>query len=257
MFRVGFVGFCFWLTVTFGSVAAQTDAIQLSSGDDPLQYPEVLFRQNDHHRAITEALRVQFEFQADDRRYDLNQLIYRSYLRLEAYDEADVIADYLLDNETSGTSDPIRRGIAACQVWSLTEREDEVAAEQVWKRYLQDDTIDAYPSIKMIPEVIDPEKAKRYAMILPGSGFLLSRQYGKAVVSFMLNALFIAGSYHYLSQRQFATAGLLMIFEIGWYRGGIEASAEAAIANNQQTARQYRQRWYDTNLKHLSFEECR
>jgi hypothetical protein len=242
------IGFCFLLTIGAANLSAQSSPTLAFGDNRDLSYPEILFQQKDDYRAITEALRLKFESSDEVKLAALDRLLYKSYFRLGDFDRADAIADDLLENDRLPEADPTHREIAACQVWSLTERERPAAARQLWERYLKDETTDPYPSADSTPGFINPDKAERYAMILPGAGFLLSRQYEKAVVSFLLNALFIAGSYHYFNHQQYATAGLLFFFEIGWYRGGINASSEAAVAANQQNIRQYRRQWYKTNL---------
>lgn len=78
-----------------------------------------------------------------------------------------------------------------------------------------------------------PETAGALSALLPGSGQFYIERYQDAVYSFLLNSLFILGAYKAYDQRNYALGGLLTLFEIGWYTGGIYGAVGGAHKHNR------------------------
>ena len=72
---------------------------------------------------------------------------------------------------------------------------------------------------------------------LPGSGQLYIGRRGDAWLAFLLNGLFLAGIVEALNQDRPAVAGMLGLFEVGWYAGNIYGAANGARKYNLHQAR--------------------
>jgi tetratricopeptide (TPR) repeat protein len=77
-----------------------------------------------------------------------------------------------------------------------------------------------------------PETAGVLSAVLPGSGQFYNERYQDGVYSFLLNSLFILGAYKAYDQGNYALGGLLTLFEIGWYTGGIYGAVGGAHKYN-------------------------
>jgi TM2 domain-containing membrane protein YozV len=95
----------------------------------------------------------------------------------------------------------------------------------------------------MIAEMIKEKKSTRYkspetagmlSALLPGSGQFYNERYQDGVYSFLLNTLFILGAYKAYDQENYALGGLLTLFEIGWYTGGIYGAVGGAHKYNNR-----------------------
>ena len=71
---------------------------------------------------------------------------------------------------------------------------------------------------------------------LPGSGQLYIGRRGDAWLAFVLNGLFLAGVIEALNQHQPAVAGMLGLFEAGWYAGNIYGAVNGAHKHNLHEA---------------------
>jgi len=91
--------------------------------------------------------------------------------------------------------------------------------------------------------------------VIPGSGLLLSGNYGSAVVSFALNLIFLSGICSSVANEQYGIAGLLSFFEISWYFGGKRASAEAARKYNHQLVEAKQRAWLKRNFERHDLDE--
>ena len=74
---------------------------------------------------------------------------------------------------------------------------------------------------------------------LPGSGQLYVGRRGDAILAFLLNGLFVVGIVEALNQDQPAVAGMLGLFEAGWYTGNIYGAVNSARKHNMRQARRF------------------
>jgi hypothetical protein len=81
----------------------------------------------------------------------------------------------------------------------------------------------------------DPKRARFLNAILPGAGYWYIGQKETAVTAFLVNALFIATSYHFLHHGYTAAGILAGGLELGWYVGGINGVGIAAQEQNRRT----------------------
>jgi TM2 domain-containing membrane protein YozV len=75
--------------------------------------------------------------------------------------------------------------------------------------------------------------------ILPGSGQLYNGRLGDALLAFLLNGLFIAGITQAVTHEEFAIAGVLGFFEVGWYVGNVYGAINGAHKENRHTVETY------------------
>lgn len=82
-------------------------------------------------------------------------------------------------------------------------------------------------------------KAHLLSAIFPGSGYWYVGQKKSALTSFLLNALFIWGTFEFLDHHLYAPAIITAGFEVGWYAGGIFGAGMAAKEYNSQLYEKY------------------
>lgn len=79
-----------------------------------------------------------------------------------------------------------------------------------------------------------PFMAGALSAILPGAGQLYNGRLGDAVLTFLLNGLFIAGTIEAIQHDQLAIAGALGFFEAGWYGGNVYSAVNGAHKHNRR-----------------------
>ncbi len=78
-----------------------------------------------------------------------------------------------------------------------------------------------------------PFLAGTLSTLLPGAGQLYNGRLGDAVLTFLLNGLFIAGSIEAIQHDELAIAGVLSFFEAGWYGGNVYSAVNGAHKHNR------------------------
>jgi len=208
-------------------------------------YPVKLFEQRDYHRTATEILRLRFSYPKESARRQLGIYLIKSYYRLGAYHRAEAEASQILKSSEKYSNHSYRKSAATLLTISLLKQGKDKQARTAWFEHVNTDLKSQPPLASEFPDRVDPNLAKLYSSFIPGSGMALSQQYGKAFVSFLINVIFIAGSYHSYQNQQYGIAGLLIFFEIGWYSGGKNASYESAELYNHRRIEEIRQKWID------------
>lgn len=214
---------------------------------ETIRYPVRLYLQKDYYRTISEILRLEFVYPDQKRIRYLRPYLAKSHFHLNEFDQALHIAEDTLRNG-SRYSKSVREELASLATVVLLKRGDDLKAKSLWEREIKGEPDPAFPLESRVRGRIDPGRARLYSALLPGSGLLLSKEYGKATVSFLLNGLFIAGCYSYARKEQWGTAGLLLFFEIGWYKGGIRAAEESAVNYNDRLTKLYQNEWISQNI---------
>lgn len=95
-----------------------------------------------------------------------------------------------------------------------------------------------------------PEKAGQLQAILPGAGYYYVGLKNAATTSFIINALFLAGTYQLFHKGYPAFALFTLSLEAGWYFGGING---AQIAANEYNERAYERIAKDTLIQEKLF----
>jgi len=88
-----------------------------------------------------------------------------------------------------------------------------------------------------------PALAGTLSAALPGAGHLYADRPRDAAVSFVVNGLFLWGTYEAVRKEEWALAGVLGLFELGWYTGNIVSAVNAAHKWNQREEGRFFERW--------------
>jgi tetratricopeptide (TPR) repeat protein len=88
-----------------------------------------------------------------------------------------------------------------------------------------------------------PGLAGGLAAVLPGAGHLYTDRPRDAAISFVLNAAFLWGTVEAARREEWALAGILGFFELGWYSGNVVSAVNAAHKwNRREEGRFFRDR---------------
>ncbi len=88
-----------------------------------------------------------------------------------------------------------------------------------------------------------PQLAGTLSAILPGAGQLYTERPRQAGMAFALNAAFIYGAVEAWDNNNYAVAGILALFEIGWYGGNIYNAMNNAHKFNLRQQDQFLERF--------------
>ncbi|MBI5445476.1 MAG: tetratricopeptide repeat protein [Deltaproteobacteria bacterium] len=84
-----------------------------------------------------------------------------------------------------------------------------------------------------------PVLAGGLAAALPGAGHLYAGRPRDAAASFVLNAAFLWGTWEAVRRDEWALAGILGFFEIGWYSGNVVSAVNGAHQWNRREERRF------------------
>jgi tetratricopeptide (TPR) repeat protein len=84
-----------------------------------------------------------------------------------------------------------------------------------------------------------PVVAGFLSAVVPGSGQLYNGRVGDALLAFLLNSLFIAGITQAMTHHEYAVAGVLGFFEVGWYAGNVYGAINGAHKENRYAVETY------------------
>jgi hypothetical protein len=109
--------------------------------------------------------------------------------------------------------------------------EDEFIRQELGRKI---DIIEKTVYVKKNIKYKSPKLAVAMSSVLPGSGQFYNERYKDGVYSFILNALFISGAYFAFADENYPVAGILIIFELGWYKGNLYSAANGAHKYNRK-----------------------
>jgi len=233
-----------------------------------------LFENGEYYRAITEAKRYISILPQGKNVEEMYKLIGDSYLMAKEWIEAINAYDEILNKfPNSKYSRQIIFNKAICLIKNKKYNEAEDLFQKIisdgneekkneaimWKILLLiqqnrfeeidkmlDDTLikqKVTDKIDNIKQIIKEKKEASYkspklaclmSAIIPGSGQIYNNRYKDGIYSFILNALFILGAYKAYADENYALAGILTIFELGWYTGNIYGVVSGAYKYNKK-----------------------
>jgi tetratricopeptide (TPR) repeat protein len=238
------------------------------------QFAADLFIAGEYFRAITEARRYIFLFPEGPRTEEMARRIGDAYLMSHEWAEAiAAYDDFLMKFPASKQSGAaifykavalFKQGNAAEaeRLFQLVrggadrQKKGEAARWEILllirgnrfdeaERRLKDQMVrpEVEKEADIIAEMIKEKKNTRYkspeiagvlSALLPGSGQFYNERYQDGAYSFLINTLFILGAYKAYGQENYALGGLLTLFEIGWYTGGIYGAVGGAHKYNDR-----------------------
>ena len=160
-----------------------------------------------------------------------------SLLRQAQYAAAEQIYTQFIDQTEQASLTPYahyQRG------WTFLYRRQWQEAARSWQRVPPDHPL--YPPAQQLVSEAQagerlPQKSPALAGflsgILPGSGQLYNGRRGDALLAFLLNGLFIAGTIEAIDQGELAVAGVLSFFGAGWYVGNVYGAMNGAHKHNR------------------------
>lgn len=160
-----------------------------------------------------------------------------SLLRQAQYRAAEQIYTRFIDQTEPASLTPYahyQRG------WTFLYRRQWQEAAQAWQRVPPDHPL--YPAAQQLVSESQvgerlprksPALAGLLSGVLPGSGQLYIGRRGDALLAFLLNGLFIAGTIEAIDHGELAVAGVLSFFEAGWYIGNVYGAVNGAHKHNR------------------------
>jgi tetratricopeptide (TPR) repeat protein len=213
-----------------------------SNGALALGLIESYYQEGDAFRAETEVLRFLHERPDHPRREEVELVRAKLYYREGRYGESSLMLFSQLDRFPEGNASLQARRLLAFSLvreGRLDEAEDYLsvaggrAASGASLRALRETP----------PDAVAPETAVAWSTWLPGSGFFLLDQPGKAFAAMGLNLFFI-GAAAVSFQEDLAGAGLVFLLaELAIYRGGRDAVRDAAAARLARLRAQRSDAW--------------
>ena len=227
--------------------------LPLAARADSLSFADSLAEEQDLYRAITEYKRFLHESPDDLRAPYARLAIARSLLAGERWTEADLALERVwTDAPQSGEALTARKLYAE----AAFRRGDYELAEERYrqlKAFHQEPDIDyriglsalyqnrvgeARDNFAQLPDPLgeplllsledfqrlerkSPALAGTLSALLPGAGQLYTERPRQAGIAFALNAAFIYGAVEAWDNEDYAVAGILSLFELGWYGGNI------------------------------------
>jgi hypothetical protein len=234
--------FCILLIMLF-SHAKTVNSEPRKPISSPLKhdYPKFLYDSKQYYRSISEILRIKFEYGEKKIDPELEVIYLKSAYELREHGRIQKTAPDLLKDPGLDENPEALRSIGGILTASYIDTGQYKNAKQTWAFCCSLSNEDLFLLPEEIPGRIDPARARILSSVIPGSGLLLSGEYRKAAVSFLLNVATVYGIHHFGSRKQFGVASLLFFFEIGWYTGGRNAASEAATDHNHKLVSEYYQ----------------
>lgn len=121
----------------------------------------------------------------------------------------------------------------------LKIRLDEKKYDEAETIYLSlSGTQDDYAVLKLQKDKKSP-KVGGWLGVLPGLGYLYSKEYANALRSFILNGIFIFGMVDSADKDNWGAFGVITFFEITWYTGSIYGGIDAAYRYNNDRLKRF------------------
>lgn len=242
---------------------------------DLFSFAESLRAEEDHYRAITEYKRFLHYHPQDPRAPQAQLGIAQSLIAGERWKHSDAALEKTWQRYPQTQEALQARKLFAKsafdrkdyetarqryqQLKELPEAEIEQADYQIGLSYLEENRLqEAEQSFAELPESDSqrlqqeledyrqlprksPQLAGTLSAILPGAGQLYTERPKQAAVAFALNAAFIYGAIEAWNNENYAVAGILALFEIGWYGGNIYNAQNNAHKINRDREAEFRQ----------------
>ena len=244
---------------------------------DLFSFAESLAAEEDHYRAITEYKRFLHYFPQDPRAPRAQLGIAESLLAGQRWEQAEAALEKTWQKHpTSPEATEARRFYAQSafdqkkypearqryqRLKGISENLAEQINYQVGLSYLEEGAVDkaqesfaalnrtqadklltTLEEYRQLPRK-SPSLAGTLSAILPGAGQLYTERPRQSAVAFALNAVFIYGAIEAWNNENYTVAGILSLFEIGWYGGNIYNAMNNAHKYNRAREETFKQRF--------------
>lgn len=240
----GLISICCILSALAGALwdAPESRADEPDPAADPasvsLAWIDGLYRSGDRFRAESEILRFSHDYPGHPRRDEVELVRAKLYYREGRYREGALMLYSLLDRFPDGAAaEP-----ATLLLGFSLVRDGQTGQAAGVLRFSGLDA-ERMAALSLLsepgPDVVDPDSAVAWSTWLPGSGFFLLGQPGKATAAISLNVLFTAGTVLAYQQENFGVALVLLLVEVALYTGGRGAVRDEAerLARQAETRR--------------------
>lgn len=257
---------------------------------DMFSFAESLAREADHYRAVTEYKRFLHYFPDDPRAPQAQLAIAECFFAGERWADGDDAAEKVWQTYP-GTEEALQARLLHAEAafsrkdyqaareryrnlqkfsTNLTNLTDQ-AEQQIGLSYLEENRLpEAEQSFDRLAEPQaserqqflrdyrelprkSPQLAATLSAVLPGAGQLYTERPQQAGVAFALNAAFIYGAIEAWNNDNYTVAGILSLFEIGWYGGNIYNAMNNAYKINRQREDDFKQQWQQRGSFSLGF----
>ncbi len=238
-----------------------------------LSFAEHLSSQGEYYRAITEYKRLLFLYPAHPERFEIKLKIGNCYMQGERWNEAISYFQLLLaEGQPEKISIKIlykfaesyyaikKYNTARMYLQNLIDQFPDTKDADT-ARYLMADTYlkqynwpkaaevfaqineKTYSGVKNLnQEILEAERllykspglAGVYSALIPGAGQLYAGRRQDAIVSFLLNGVFLWGIVESFQHDKEVAGGILLFFELGWYTGNIYSAITSTHKYNEK-----------------------
>lgn len=244
---------------------------------DLFSFAESLVAEEDYYRAITEYKRFLHYYPQDPRVPRAQLAIARSLIAGKRWPQADIALEKTWqlypDSRQAEEAHKLYASVAFerkdfaearrryQRLKRLPDSDTDMADYQIGLSYLEENrmeaaeqsfaklnataaadlhqTLDAY---RRLPRK-SPRLAGTLSALLPGAGQLYTERPQQAAIAFALNAAFIYGAVEAWNNENYTVAGILALFEVGWYGGNIYNAVNNAHKHNRELENQFKERF--------------
>ncbi|SHJ85846.1 hypothetical protein SAMN02745165_03371 [Malonomonas rubra DSM 5091] len=242
---------------------------------DMYSFAASLAEEGDHYRAITEYKRFLHYHPQDTRAARAQLAIAQSLYAGERWSQGDAAAEKVWQRYPESDAATQARRLYADSAFDRADyplaqqryqelketsaQDAELANFQIGRSLLEERKLEAAEqSFSQLPQTQQKELAQfmlgyralprksphlagTLSAILPGAGQLYTERPKQAAVAFALNAAFIYGAIEAWNNENYSVAGILSLFEIGWYGGNIYNAMNNAHKINREREDEFKQ----------------
>lgn len=244
---------------------------------DLLSFADSLVAEKDYYRAITEYKRFLHYYPNDSRTAHAQLAIAQSLLEGQRWEQADLAMEKVWTHYPDSLEAVAAKKLYAIAAYdrgdyetaqlryqelrnNFPDQNNETSEYKIGLCQLQQNKLEAArasfaklsaPLSQQLTLSLDayqqmtrksPQLAGTLSAFLPGAGQFYTERPRQAGVAFALNAAFIYGAVEAWNNENYAVAGILSLFEIGWYGGNIYNAMNNAHKFNRRQEQHFLER---------------
>lgn len=200
----------------------QTRSFALEDANLNYELAVYFFESEEYYRSITEIYRLKYYYNQED--YRLDVLLAKNFYLNQNYFNLNKLGNSYLDKNNSSFST-----IIALNSLYLLKNNLFLEAEKKWIASNLKESFWKKPE----HDYLNPEKAF-WLNLVPGLGFVYTKNYTTALVAFVLNSSFIYFLVDSYQQERYTSSFLFFFFEYQFYLGGMRAARQNAENYNNE-----------------------